>query len=126
MNLEYLNKRFSYTSDGKHDTWKLMREERGRLLGDCEDYSLWVAFWLIARGSWKWLWWGVICGDIKFHFVVTKQGNDGHCVLEYQGRMIDNVFRKWVRPDVMKRRYKFKHVIWITTIWFKMIKGKLL
>lgn len=122
--LNYLNKRFKYTSDGSTDNWKLMKEDKdGFLRGDCEDYSLWVAFYLIANQSWWVLWWYVLSRKVKFHQVRTLDGWVGHCVLEYNGKFIDNWHLGWVSKSSMESKFKFKHRIILTTIWIKMLKG---
>lgn len=122
--VQELNKAFVYKAD-KKDTWRLMKPNAaGKLEGDCEDYSLWVAFWVIAKGSWAKLWWMVITRQLKFHLVYTKSGG-GHCVLEWNGLCIDNIYKRWIPVSESKRVYRFKRVFFITTIWIKMLFSKI-
>lgn len=124
MNLEYLNKNFKYTADKGWDNWKLMKMDGlGFLRGDCEDYSLWIAFYLLANESWYVLFWKLLTREIKFHFVRVKHDNGGHCVLEYDGKFIDNWNRKWVSKKQMERTFKFKHRIKIPIILAKLCFG---
>lgn len=123
-NLNYLNSRFHYKSDGRVDRWTLMEpDSKGHLYGDCEDYSLWIAYWLIAEGSWLKLYWMILTRQVKFHYVRVKATWEPHMVLEHKGMCIDNIYRKWVSRHKMEHQFTFKHRAILTTVWIKQLKN---
>lgn len=121
-NLNYLNSRFQYQSDGKVDRWTLMKEDsKGKLKGDCDDYSLWVAYYLVAGESWLKLYWMILTRQLKFHYVRVTATWEPHMVLEHKNLFIDNIQRKWVSLETMKNEVTFKHRAILTTVWIKQL-----
>ncbi len=124
--LHYLNNKFLYKSDGGFDRWTLMKEnEHDKLEGDCEDYSLWVAYHLVAKSSWLKLYWMILTRKVKFHYVRVKSNWEPHMVLEYDGKFIDNWHKKWVSKEKMESVFKFKKRAILTTVWVKQIRSHL-
>lgn len=124
--LDYLNKHFIYTRDEGIDSWNLMREnQQGKLLGDCEDYALWVAYHLLSDKSWMKLFWNILTRKIKLHFVRVRHYNEGHAVLEHDGMFIDNNVRKWVKVGDMTVVYNFKWRMPLPFVLTKLVIGKI-
>lgn len=120
--LAYLNKHFFYKSDGRTDHWTLMEEDaKGHLRGDCEDYSLWIAYHILAKGSWLKLYWMILTRQVKFHYVRVTATWEPHMVLEYDGKFIDNWTTTWTSELQMKKRFTFKHRAILPVIWYKQL-----
>lgn len=125
--LDYLNKHFIYTRDEYVDNWNLMCEnDQGKLLGDCEDYALWVAYHLLSDKSWMKLFWNILTRKIKFHFVRVRHSNNGHAILEHDGLFIDNNWRRWVKVADMTLLYNFKWRMPLPFILIKLAIGKII
>lgn len=89
--------RFRYIGDerqyGKREKWKIMRAEEGPLEGDCEDFALTVLWNIADKSMWK-FWWLVCTFQAMIWFTKTERGN-GHAMLWYRGRWVDNIYSTW-------------------------------
>lgn len=81
-----VNKFWVYEPDGPIDHWSFKSP------GDCENYALLVLSRIVGgdRAAKR----ALLRGDTHIWYVKTWAGN-GHAVLEYNGRFIDNRFRRW-------------------------------
>lgn len=82
-----VNAYWEYKPDGKIDRWAFKSP------GDCENYAL-LVLKLIAGGQREAVRM-LLRGRAAIWYVRTMSG-DGHAVLEYNGRFIDNRLREWV------------------------------
>ena len=118
--------RFEYRSDGKVDTWRILKPNgNGTYIGDCDDFAL-TALYLTTGSLWR-FWAALIFGSAKVYYVVTSTGG-GHAVMRYKGRYIDNWSRDWVSRGFMERTYGHAFSPW-QFVWqvtaIKMALGKL-
>lgn len=106
-----LNRRFVYRADTWRwvDNWRIMQTPNGTgvLVGDCEDYSLTLAFALSER-SWLCFWWGIF----TFRFVIwhCRWNDEGHAVMWVRGEgWVDNIQQRFTdtRPFYMRRGLRF-------------------
>jgi|TARA_R110000803_G_scaffold161357_1_gene225093 hypothetical protein len=102
-----LNDNWTYKYDidqyAKKECWKIMHS--APYLGDCEDYSLTLLFNICDKSYFK-FWWSLITRKAKIDHVGVY-GN-GHAVLRYEGRHIDNIQRKWcTKKDLESKGYNF-------------------
>lgn len=114
--LQKLNKRFRYKLDkdqyGRREHWTIMTNESGPLVGDCEDYSL-TLLWYLEGKSFRDFWKALLSGKAEMWF--CKVNGNGHAVLKYEGRWIDNGKKRWVDgfPEYdMKWKYPTLLIIW--------------
>jgi predicted transglutaminase-like cysteine proteinase len=106
--LDDLNKRFTYRSDPRWDSWSFMSTTDPQIFGDCEDYSLYVAKELLSGGSVKSFWFNLWIREFDLLFVNTKKGG-GHCVLVCGDKAIDNWSKQWITLAEMKKLHNFKY-----------------
>ena len=96
--LEHLNKNFQYVYDknayGKRDAWYVMKQLPFE--GDCEDYSLTYLYEVSGRSYIK-MFWNLIFGGYKICFCTVK--GEGHGVLRFHERYLDNIQQDWCRKD---------------------------
>jgi len=122
MTLDDLATGFTYQSDGKFDSWRIL--DVSDLHGDCDDFACTALY--IATGSLWSFWMALVFGSAKIHFVTTANGG-GHAVLKFAGMYIDNWSRKYVTKQYMEDTYghkfhKWQYPFWVTAI--KMLLGK--
>lgn len=115
-NLQNLNSRFQYKYDkdqyGRREYWNIMQEKNGPLVGDCEDYSLTLLWYLEGKSYWN-FWKALFTRKAQIWFCLVN-GN-GHAILKYNGKWIDNGVKQWVDgfPQYdLKHRYVIPHIIW--------------
>lgn len=109
--LEYVAERFVYQLDKATvtDAWFVMREQDGKMYGDCEDFAITV-FWLMSgRRLFTFLWNLLITGRYELHAVKANGASVvNHGIGCYYGNWFDN----WTK-DEMNASYFFdktKHV----------------
>ena len=120
--LEHLNKNFKYVYDkdayGKRDAWYVMKQPPFE--GDCEDYSLTYLYEVSGKSYIK-MFWNLIFGGYKLCFCTIKE--EGHAVLRYCDRYLDNIQKDWCRKDYLEDKgYEF-HRTWF---WWNIVLVKLL
>jgi len=81
-----VNETWEYVSDGSVDRWSFSTP------GDCENYSLRVLMFIkgddgAAKRS-------LLRGEAHMWYVKTAGGN-GHAILEWEGKFVDNRQRQW-------------------------------
>jgi hypothetical protein len=117
-NLKDFNKNFKWTADGRLDNWQLLRAgSNGKFRGDCDDYSLTVAY-IESRSSWLRFWWRVVTRQQVFWYTKTSSG-EGHMMLWIWGKgWIDNI-----NPTFGKRKFRrvFPAPVWLVAM--KMLVG---
>ena len=122
--LEELNKKFKYQYDrdqyDHRDAWYVMNHEPYN--GDCEDYSLTLLFNLKDR-KWEKFLLSLLTRESKICH--CKIRGNGHAVLRYKGRYIDNIQKKWCTKQYMENRdYKFSSWLYIPyQVVIKLIIG---
>lgn len=116
-NLQKLNQRFRYKYDkdqyGRREHWAIMTNESGPLVGDCEDYSL-TLLWYLEGKSLKNMFKALFSRKAEMWFCKGERGI-GHAVLKYEGKWIDNNKQRWVDgfPNYdMKWRYPIPLILW--------------
>jgi predicted transglutaminase-like cysteine proteinase len=122
MLLETFNSLYEYRSE-KGDHWRIPKIKDGKILGDCEDYSLGVLYYVIADKSLIKFWW-LLLTSAKIHYV---RNNGGHAVLQYKGQYIDNWTMQWVSKKEMEalgHKFHMFQYTWLA-VAIKMLLGKL-
>jgi len=111
MLLETFNSLYEYRSE-KGDQWRIPKIKDGKILGDCEDYSLGVLYYVIAEKSLL-RFWLILLTKAKIHYV--KNDGEGHAVLRYKGQYIDNWTKEWVSKKEMEALgHKFHFCFYLT------------
>jgi len=124
--LEYLNEHFNYEYDkdiyGERDCWRIMYNLPFN--GDCEDYSLTYLYEAAGRNHAKVIWY-LLTGKAKMCFCRFK--GEGHAVLRWEGKYIDNIQKKFCTKEYMEHRsYVFDDSKYSTNrVIVKMIRGYL-
>ena len=122
--LEHLNKNFKYVYDknayGKRDAWYVMKQVPFE--GDCEDYSLTYLYEVSGRSYIK-MFWNLIFGGYKIKFCTVR--GEGHAVLRYKERYLDNIQKEWCRKDYLEDKgYDFhKSQYWWNIVAVKLVQG---
>ena len=111
MLLETFNSLYEYRSE-KGDQWRIPKIKDGKILGDCEDYSLGVLYYVLVDKSLL-KFWLLLLTSAKICYV---RNNGGHAVLQYKGQYIDNWTKEWVSKKEMEALgHKFH---WLQYTWF--------
>ncbi len=120
--LDYLAKNFVYKRDGKLDNWQIMPLDK--LEGDCDDYAV-TALYLACDKSLVKFWWSILTFQAIFWHTLSPKGN-GHLVLCYKNRYIDNWQKTWVTKDTLTYKgYVFKFPWIFPFCGIKMLIGVL-
>ncbi len=99
-----LRRRFTWRRDAGGDSWRILRDLDGPLVGDCEDYALTLAWILAGRSVWG-LWRDVLLLRSVVWFCVTE-GGQGHAMLWRRGLgWSDNIWRGWSPAPRHRRRF---------------------
>lgn len=124
--LQYLNEHFDYEYDkdmyGSRDCWRIMYQLPFK--GDCEDYSLTYLYEAAGRSHAKVVWY-LLTGKAKMCF--CRFEGEGHAVLRWEGKYIDNIQKKFCTKEYMEHRsYVFDDSKYSTNrVIVKMIRGYL-
>jgi hypothetical protein len=97
--------KFKYVSDmpyllGVFDYWFIMREVKGLLHGDCEDFTLTSHYEYCDRNIFKFLWHLLITHKCQVHRVMTLN-NQAHLVGCVDGLWFDN----WTLDALPKEQF---------------------
>lgn len=102
MNLKDFNMAYHYKYDPKnYDQWIVPKAEDGKILDDCDGYSLGVLYYVCCEGSFLKFWLSLITRKSKMCYVKTRTGG-GHVVLRWEGKYIDNWTKRFVSKEVME------------------------
>jgi hypothetical protein len=111
--VEYVRQRFSYTSDqnifGIFDHWSVMREQNGKMYGDCDDFAL-TSIWKACDSNILTFFVNVfILHTYRIWFVTTRTGGK-HAVGYANGLYFDN----WTKKAVSKEEFleRTGHKFW--------------
>ena len=116
------NRDFRYQYDhhryGLTDSWRIL-DKNGK--GDCEDYALTVAWIFSDRNFFKFL--KIFKSkELILHYVTVN--GEGHAVLEYNGRFVDNIEKRTLSKKQFERKgYQFILQFSVNQIVFRLIKG---
>ena len=117
--------RFKYTADGKVDSWRIMKPDSlGNYRGDCDDFAITTWWFICGESYWK-FWIGILFFRVKLWRVLTTPDNIGHLVLEYDGKFIDNIYRKWLPKEEMTHHFRGYLVNNAFMAAIKMLLGKI-
>ncbi len=107
MNLDesvkYVADRFQYQRDPKwFEFWTVMKEQNGKMIGDCDDFSL-TTVWLLCNGNILTFVWNVLILH-RYRFYFSKASSDEwHIVGFAQNRYFDNwTKRAMTKEDFLK------------------------
>ena len=121
--VKQINKDFVYKKDSGKDKWSVMfPAEDGKLYGDCEDYSLTVAY-RMCNCSLIEMFYALFRRKFVFHYVLTKAG-EGHAVMEHEGKYIDNWTKRWVTKPTMEKLHTFKYEFKLYQVLWKFFVNK--
>ena len=123
MLLETFNKLYEHRSE-KGDQWRIPKLINGQILGDCEDYSLGVLYYVLSEKSLFKFWW-LLLSKAKIHYVTNNDG--GHAVLRFNDMYIDNWTQEWVSKQHMESLGHKFHRVWFLSfqVFVKMFFTKL-
>ena len=81
---------------GASDAWKIIynANEKGKFVGDCEDYSLSILYRLCGENKLK-MWWMLLTHQAGICLVGPNKWKVSHAVLRYKGEYVDNWTRKF-------------------------------
>ncbi len=121
-------KKFEYKADMFRflDWWFVLREWDGKLVGDCEDFSLTAIWRLCNRSVMKFLWKVVILHQYRIYFGITPKG-EFHAIGYAQDLWFDNWSLEALPKDkfLEKTGHKIKFPIPGPLILFNMFLGGL-
>lgn len=92
--LDVMRKKFVYEADGKLDSWQILDTNKDVINGDCDDFSITIAYLLSDKNMLK-LFFNVLTLKIIFWFVLTEDGY-GHIVMKHNGYYVDNRYKTWM------------------------------
>lgn len=119
-NLDRLNSLFVYRADNGNG-WRFMKLEKGKLYGDCEDYSLTLA--KMDSGGLLRFFWHYLKGDISLHYCRNKSSGNGHCVLSCGSLFIDNQTKEWGSKERIERYYFIEKRFSFLTVMAALFQG---
>ena len=121
-------KNFQYKADMFKflDWWFILREWDGKLVGDCEDFSLTAIWRLCNRNVLAFLWKVVITHQYRIYFCMTAKG-ERHAVGYAQDLWFDNWTLEALPKEefLQKTGHKIKFFIPGPLIIINMILGAL-
>jgi predicted transglutaminase-like cysteine proteinase len=106
--IKTLNSKFKYKADPFRwfDHWRVMVNDGDVWYGDCEDYSLTLA-WLVSDQSLIKFIWNLVTFRVLLWFVKSPNG-EGHGIIKIDGLYYDNIQKKGCSKDQLKAKgYKF-------------------
>ena len=106
--LKTINRKFKYKSDTFRwlDHWRVMVNDGDVWHGDCEDYSLTLA-WLVSDKNILKFIWNLITFKFLIWYVLSPNG-EGHAIIKIDGLYYDNIQKKGCSKDQLKAKgYKF-------------------
>jgi predicted transglutaminase-like cysteine proteinase len=123
MLLDTFNRLYEYKSE-EGDQWRIPKIVNGQILGDCEDYSLGVLYYVLAEKSLFKFWW-LLLTKAKVCYV---DNNGGHAVLRYEDQYIDNWTKEFVPKQHMQALgHKFHWGFYLTyQVALKMLYTKIM
>ena len=94
------------------DAWKIIYSEdaEGKLVGDCEDYSLSILYRLCGESHLK-MWWMLITHQAGICLVGPSKWKVSHAVLRYKGEYVDNWTKKFGGKEAIEKNHTF-HIVW--------------
>ncbi len=116
--IDSFRKRFVYKSDGRFDTWRILKTP-GRVEGDCDDFAV-TMLWLVSDQSMFTFWKKLLTGTASFWYCVTA-GGENHVTLKVNDQYIDNIYPAFSSLPKHKMLSKAS----LLQIAVKMLLGKL-
>ena len=120
--VQYVSSRFVYRPDRLKifDSWRVMKETDGKLVGDCDDFAITV-FWQLSNNN---------LFVFLFHLLITHRyrlynvrtiDDEPHIVGSYKGIWFDNITRQPMNKDqffqTTDHQYRFVVIGPITLIY---------
>ena len=124
--LKTINRKFKYKSDTFRwlDHWRVMVNDGDVWHGDCEDYSLTLA-WLVSDKNILKFIWNLITFKFLIWYVLSPNG-EGHAIIKIGSLYYDNIQKKGVTKEVLKQKgYKFRLPFVFPLAFFKLSIGYL-
>lgn len=122
--------RYDKEQFGASDAWKIIynANEKGKFVGDCEDYSLSILYRLCGENKLK-MWWMLLTHQAGICLVGPNKWKVSHAVLKYKGEYVDNWTRKFGPKSEIEKNHTFH--IWFGIGWahvalIHMIKSKII
>lgn len=111
--------RFVYVADSG-DVWTIPKNETGTIEGDCEDFSLALA-WSLANRKLGRFWLDILLFRTVIWFCRTGEGV-GHAVLWRRGQgWADNIYPSWRKKT--PHRLRFPYILPLLAL--KLLLGRL-
>lgn len=108
QSLKILNSKFKYKKDTFRwfDHWRIMVDDGDEWHGDCEDYSLTLAWMVSGRSRTKFIW-----NLVTFRFLlwyVKSPSGESHAIIRIGDLYYDNIQKKGATKSEMEAKgYKF-------------------
>jgi hypothetical protein len=115
--------RFDSEQYGMADAWKIVysEDEKGKFVGDCEDYSLSILYRLCGKSHLK-MWWMLITHQAGICCVGPSKWKVSHAVLRYKGEYVDNWTRKFGGKAEIEKNHTFHAIYGYGWAYFTAIK----
>jgi hypothetical protein len=131
--VRYFNAHWEYRSDadqyGMADAWKIIytQDERGKYVGDCEDYALTVLYRLCEYSHLR-MFWMLATRQAGICLVGPSRWKVSHAVLKYKKSYVDNWTKKLGPKSEIEKNHTFHGIygyglLHVTVI--KMIRSKI-
>jgi len=100
--------RLDSTQYGMADAWKIIYslDEKGKYVGDCEDYALSVLYRLCGESHLK-MWIMLLTHRAGICLVGPSSTKVSHAVLRYKGEYVDNWTRKFGSKKQIEKNHTF-------------------
>lgn len=117
--------RFEYKEDNKFiDTWSVMREKRGKLKGDCDDFALTCVWYACDRNIFKFIWHVLILHRYRFYKCKTYKGVN-HLIGYAQGKWFDNWTLEALDKDqfLVRTQHQVRYFYVLPIMWLQLVLG---
>lgn len=131
MDLHSFTQNFEWVSDGKVDSWRILKEPSndGKYKGDCDDFAITVA-WIMSDNSTFKMIKNIFNGDLQFWWCYLRQSEDEIPNINHVALFVKNGVRNlgWIdntKPTLSFSGQKFTHIkkVSLTRILYKLLKG---
>lgn len=94
--------RFMYVPE-KKDSYRLLLDEDGLLMGDCDDFALTASYIMSGEKKWK-MWWNLITFQHVIWSCKSHTSGNRHAVLWVRGEgWIDNIYPYFRDKSIHKK-----------------------
>jgi len=117
--------KFHYKKDKTFiDTWSVMREQDGKMYGDCDDFAMTCIWYACDKSLLKFIWHVLILHQYRFYNCKTFDGGT-HAAGYAQGKWFDNWTLSAVNKSefIHKTHHNIRYFYVLPVILIKIIFG---